>query len=197
MRTSLPLGKLTRATAIGLTLCVIFLACSAPYLAQGGAGEERAIAKAVFAYEVADQRRAEAGSAGPADIELDTRRLQWDEGSDSAEASSTERLLSAWIRFDGHHPRAVIEEILQHTGAARTCESATADEVCRSKVDGAVIVAMSAPRFARPDSARVRVVLSSEVHDYRFMRSLALYLVTLRRSGQGWVVVSEEMLFQT
>ena len=64
-------------------------------------------------------------------------------------------------------------------------------------MDGAVIVAMSLPRLADSDLARVRVVLFSEVQDFRFMSSLALYLVTLRRSAKGWVVVSEELLFQT
>jgi hypothetical protein len=175
----------------------MLLACSPPYLAQGGLGEERAIAKAVFVYQVAEQRRAEATAVGPADIELDTRRLQWEEGSESPGRQGTERLLGSWLRFQDHHPRAVIEEILQHAGAARVCESATADEVCHSKTDGAVIVAMSAPRFASPDSAQVRVVLFSEVQDKRFMELLALYLMTLRRSDQGWVVASEELLFET
>jgi hypothetical protein len=194
---SLSLATLIRTSAIGLASGFMLLACSPPYLAQGGLGEERAIAKAVFAHKVAEQRRAEASAVGPADIELDTRRLQWEEGSESLGRPGTERLLRSWLRFQGHHPRAVIEEILQHSGAARVCESATADEVCHSKTDGAVVVAMSAPRFASPDSAHVRVVLFSELQDKRFMELLALYLVTVRRSAQGWEVVSEELLFQT
>ena len=197
MRTSLLGASLIRGTTMGVTMGVILLTLSPPCLAQGRVGQERAIAKAVFAYVVAEQRRAEAGSIGPSDMELDTRRLQWDEASDSVAASSTERLLDSWIRFDAHHPRAVIEDILQHAGAARTCESPLSDRVCRSKVDGAVIVAMSLPRLADPDLAHVRVVLFSEVQDFRFMSSLALYLVTLRRSAKGWGVVSEELLFQT
>jgi hypothetical protein len=175
----------------------MFLACGRPYLAQAAPNEELAIAMAVFAYEVADQRRAEGALVAPTDIELDPRRLQWGEASDSVEASSTERLLSSWIRFEGYHPRAIIEEILKNGGAARTCESAIPDRVCRSKVDGAVSLAMSSPRFAGPDSAHVRVVLFSAVQEWRFMNSLALYLVTLRRSAQGWLVVSEVPVFVT
>lgn len=197
MWVSLSFATVTRRLLIGLTSAVVLLACSPPYLAQGRPGEERSIAKAVLADKVSEQRRAEAGAYGPADIELDTRRLQWEEGSESLERPGTERLLRSWLRFQGHHPRAVIEEILQHSGAARVCESATADEVCHSKTDGAVIVAMSAPRFASPDSAHVRVVLFAELQDKRFMELLALYLVTVRRSAQGWEVVSEELLFQT
>ena len=194
---SLSAATPVRATAIGLASGFILLACSPPSLAQGRLGEERAIAKAVFVYQVAEQRRAEATAVGPADIELDSRRLQWEEGSESPGRQGTERLLRTWLRFQGRHPRAVIEEILQHSGAARICESGTADDVCHSKTDGAVIVAMSAPRFAGPDSAHVRVVLFSELQDKRFMELLALYLVTVRRSAQGWAVVSEELLFQT
>ena len=188
---------LIRSTTIGLTMGVIGLALSPLSLAQGRAGPERAIARAVFAYVVAEQRRTEGGSVDPSDIELDTTRLQWDDASDTVDVSSTKRLLDSWIRFDGYHSDAIIEEILQHGGAARTCESPISDRVCRSKVNGAFIVAMSSARLANPDSARVRVVMSSEVQDWRFMSSLARYLVTLGRSARGWVVVGEELLFDT
>lgn len=197
MGTPRSLGDLKHASAIRLTSIILLLACSAPYLAQGGPGDDRAIAKAVFAYEVANQRRAEGGTVDPVDMELDIRRLQWEHGSDSLARLGTASLLREWIRFKGHHRGAVINEILRHTGAARACESANTDEPCRSKVEGAVIVAMSAPRLASPDSAQVRVVMSSEVQDWRFMKWLALYLVTLRRSAEGWEVVSEERVFET
>jgi len=75
MSTFLSLAVPTHSVAIGLASCLILLGCSPAYLAQGKPSDEPAITKAVFAYHVAAQRRAEAGTAGPADFERKSATL--------------------------------------------------------------------------------------------------------------------------
>lgn len=139
------------------------------------AAEEPVIAEAVFIYLTADFRKPRASPLGPRRLELDTRRLQWLAGPGVYPSQS--------IRFTGQHSEATIERVLQHGGAEARCYSSTMDDVCVSQTHAAVVIAMSSPQFARPDSATVRVMLFSELRDaVGEMRWLAVYLLTLQRS---------------
>lgn len=152
--------------------------------------EEPAVAEAVFTHLTADFRKPVARPLGPRRLELDTRRLQWIEGPGGSP--------NQWIQFDGQHSDATIERVLQHGGAEGRCYSNTIDDVCVSKANAAVVIAMTSPRFARLDSATVRVVMFSELRDaVGEVRWLAVYLLTLQRSPDGWAVISEQTLWDT
>lgn len=152
--------------------------------------EEPAVAEAVFAHLTAGFRKPRARPLGPRRLELDTRRLQWIDGPGDSPSQS--------IRFAGQHSEATIERVLQYGGAEGRCYSSTIDDVCVSQTNAAVVIAMSSPQFARPDSATVRVVMFSELRDaVGEMRWLAVYLLTLQRSPEGWAVVSEQTLWDT
>jgi len=141
------------------------------------AAEEPVIAEAVFTYLTADFRKPRARPLGPRRLELDTRRLQWIDGPGEFPSQS--------IRFAGQHSEPTIERVLQHGGAEGRCYSSAMDDVCVSRTNAAVVIAMSSPQFARPDSATVRVMLFSELRDgVGEMRWLAVYLLTPAAVGR-------------
>ena len=151
---------------------------------------EPVVAEAVFSYLAAEFRKPRKSALGDRRLELDTRRLQWIDGQLG--------LLSELIRFDGQHSEATIARVLQYGGVEGRCHSRTTDRVCESEANAAVVIAMSSPRFVRPDSATVRVVMFSELRDAVGELSwIGAYLLTLQRSPEGWAVISEQMLFET